>query len=59
MQHEFHSKVLITLKGGLIEKIEKDGIILVEIRDYDVDFINEEDIIYDEEGIPYLEVFNE
>lgn len=59
MEHEFHSKVLITLKNGLIETIDKDDIITVEIRDYDVDFVDEEDIFYDKEGIPYIERYNE
>jgi len=56
---EFTSRVLITIKNGLIEEVEKDPMVKVEIRDYDVDFVDEEDLFYDENGTPYIERVNE
>ena len=62
-------RVLITLKEGLVETVKKieeesDGLVFmnmvtVEIRDYDADTVDEEDLLYDEEGIPYIERHNE
>ena len=60
-------RILINMKEGLIEsvqKLEDDAIIFpsmvnVEIRDYDADTVEEEDLLYDAEGIPYIERHNE
>jgi len=59
MEHEFASKVLIHINGGLIDVVEKGENVILEIRDYDVDFIDEDDIMYDAEGRRYIERYNE
>jgi len=59
MEHEFASKVLIHINGGLIDVVEKGENVILEIRDYDVDFIDEDDIMYDAEERRYIERYNE
>lgn len=57
-------RILIIMKEGLIESVQKleeenDGMVNVEIRDYDADTVEEEDLLYDAGGIPYIERHNE
>lgn len=46
--------VTIYIRGGLIDEVEKPNNVNVLIRDYDVDFIDDEQILKDETGAEYI-----
>jgi hypothetical protein len=49
------SKVTIAIVGGLVETIDKPDDIEVEIRDYDIDGADEDDLSVDENGKKFVQ----